>query len=1095
VNIQGAVFLSYASQDAEAAKRICEALRGAGTEVWFDQSQLRGGDAWDQSIRKQIKECALFVAVISQNTQERQEGYFRLEWRLADQRTHLMSRDRAFLVPVVIDGTSDKGARVPDSFTEVQWTRLPGGETPPAFCERVKKLLSKSDAEPAHQSPAAGGATSAPHPVKPSRPWLVPAIAGVIACVALAIWQPWHKGGMTPAPAPAAAPVSEARQLVAKAWEQLNKTELGPEELELADGYCKRAAELDATDADVWAAWSQVNSWYSNLKFDVGTARREAARSDAVHALKLAPGSFEARLAQACYLVRANWTQAEPLSAPEADQMLRQLLKEKPDEPRALRALGNLQYRLHRWNDARDTYSRLARNPQFAALAWCLLSHVERQSGSWPSAEKDIDRSLAIQPCWQNLSEKMEIALLWRGDLDAAKDALDRIPSSIKQTDFMVPDVYTVYWYRHEPDKALEFLSDIPRDWITGYDGPTGFLMGQAHQMAGRNDAARIDWQTALKLVEHRLVDQPTSARLLHWKGKLLLCLGEIADAEKTIQLEADVSGSPDWDLLSDLKGAKGQGDAALDIVEQGFGPEITAAVLRLDPEFDSQRSSPHFKALLAQAEADPKRSPNAPQKTSGEVSAPDQRSVAVLAFTNLSDDKENEYFSDGISEELLTVLQKIPGLHVAARTSSFSFKGKSATAQEIGRTLGVANLVEGSVRKAGNKVRIAARLSRAATGEQVWSDTYTRDLQDVFAVQSEIALTIVEQLRGQLAGGTNDAEAIATLQTQVQAAEKGGTKNVEAHEQYLQGKYFANQYAHVNLARAAGCFRKAVESDPSFALAWAALARTSAVQAEFADTLKEATDGFAQARMAAERALALDPNLAEAHSARMEIQMGYDFDWRGARESLRRALELAPADATLIGNAARLASFYGDLEKAVELGRQAVELDPVNAEIRKYLGTAYSALGRFKEADEERRRAVELSPAIPWGHAGLAIDLVRQGRPEQALTEAEQENTGWARLTALAMANWALKDRAKADAVLARLIESFGETAAYQISEVYAYRREPDLAFQWLERAYLQHDAALAFTKNDPNLANLHGDPRWPAFLRKVGLSDDQLR
>src|SRR3954468_2451073 len=202
-------------------------------------------------------------------------------------------------------------------------------------------------------------------------------------------------------------------------------------------------------------------------------------------------------------------------------------------------------------------------------------------------------------------------------------------------------------------------------------------------------------------------------------------------------------------------------------------------------------------------------------------------KSVAVLAFANLSDDKGSEYFSDGISEELLTVLQKIPGLHVAARTSAFSFKGKNATAQEIGAKLGVARLVEGSVRKAGELVRIAARLTRADTGEQVWSENYTRDLKDVFAVQTELAQTIVGQLRGQLASGGPNPTTAAEIQAEVRAAEKGGTKNVEAHEAYLQGRFFLNRHSEKETDQARVAFERAVQLDPKFALAWAGLAQT----------------------------------------------------------------------------------------------------------------------------------------------------------------------------------------------------------------------------------------------------------------------------
>src|SRR4029079_1160045 len=216
-------------------------------------------------------------------------------------------------------------------------------------------------------------------------------------------------------------------------------------------------------------------------------------------------------------------------------------------------------------------------------------------------------------------------------------------------------------------------------------------------------------------------------------------------------------------------------------------------------------------------------------------TNAPDQKSVAVLPFVNLSDDKGSEYFSDGVSEELLTVLQKIPGLHVAARTSAFSFKGKNATAQEIGQKLGVAHLVEGSVRKAGQTVRIAARLTKTTSGDEIWSENYTRNLKDVFAVQTELAQTIVEQLRGQLTGGVANQTTKAEMQAEVRAAAKGGTKNVEAHESYLQGRYFINQHSEKGTDQAQTSFARAVQMDPQFALAWAGLAQAHIWDCNFA--------------------------------------------------------------------------------------------------------------------------------------------------------------------------------------------------------------------------------------------------------------------
>src|SRR5213082_4231289 len=284
-------------------------------------------------------------------------------------------------------------------------------------------------------------------------------------------------------------------------------------------------------------------------------------------------------------------------------------------------------------------------------------------------------------------------------------------------------------------------------------------------------------------------------------------------------------------------------------------------------------------------------------------TSTVDPKSVAVLPFVNMSDDKGSEYFSDGVSEELLTVLQKIPGLHVAARTSAFSFKGKNVTAQEIGQKLGVAHLVEGSVRKAGDVVRIAARLTRANTGEEQWSENYTRNLKDVFAVQTEIAQTIVEQLRGQLTGGATNPTTKAEIQAEVRAAEKGGTKSVEAHESYLQGRFFINRHSEKETGQARAAYQRAVELDPKFALAWAGLAQTHVWDCNYATEggQKAFNAHLAAAREALERALSLEPDLPDALYPWAMIATNFDYDWKGAAETLRKALALAPQDPALL--------------------------------------------------------------------------------------------------------------------------------------------------------------------------------------------------
>src|SRR5437764_560279 len=501
---------------------------------------------------------------------------------------------------------------------------------------------------------------------------------------------------------------------------------------------------------------------------------------------------------------------------------------------------------------------------------------------------------------------------------------------------------------------------------------------------------------------------------------------------------------------------------------------------------FDKFVLTPRREAALvaARPSAEPKSAANA-------------KSVAVLAFANLSDDKGSEYFSDGISEELLTVLQKIPGLHVAARTSAFSFKGKNATAQEIGEKLGVAHLVEGSVRKAGDVVRIAARLAQANTGEEQWSENYTRNLKDVFAVQTEIAQTIVEQLRGQLTGGAANPTTKAEIQAEVRAAEKGGTKSVEAHEAYLQGRFFINRHSEKETNQARVAYQRAVELDPKFALAWAGLAQTHVWDCNYAT--EGGQKGFnahlAAARDALDRALALEPDLPEALFARAMIQTNFDYDWKGAAETLRKALALAPQDPALLMQAGNLAAARGEKTQSIEFDRRAVALDPVNAQARAFLASALSATGKQEEARAEYARVVELNPSAPNSHAGVGLTYLLESKFEEAAVAAQKDAADWARLLIVSCVRWAQKRVPESDAALAELIANTSETGAYQIAEVYGYRNDKDHAFEWLERARRQRDAGLPGLRADTLLRNLHDDPRWDAFLRTMGLADDQLK
>ncbi len=446
--------------------------------------------------------------------------------------------------------------------------------------------------------------------------------------------------------------------------------------------------------------------------------------------------------------------------------------------------------------------------------------------------------------------------------------------------------------------------------------------------------------------------------------------------------------------------------------------------------------------------------------------------SIAVLPFADMSPAKDQEYFADGLAEELLNRLAKIPELRVVARTSSFQFKGKSEDLRVIGQKLNVATLLEGSVRKEGNRVRITAQLINVSDGFHLWSETYDRELKDVFAVQDEIARSVAEALKLTLLGGRSPATP---------------TKNTEAYNAYLQGRYFYEQGNKADLEKAVGYYEQAISLDSDYALAWAGLAEARAWQTGQGHV--PLAEGYRKARVAAERALALDPNSANAHAALGVVQMWYDWDWTGAKASFQRALALEPGNAKVVMGAADLSRTLGRFEQALALSRRAAELDPLSASAHESLGiTAYYA-GRLEEALAALNKALELSPERPIARMWLAVVYLAQSQPQEALAEMAREGEPFWRLQGLALAYHALGQKKESDAALAEVIKKYQAVAAYQIAEVYAFRGESDRAFEWLERAYAQRDPGLAWVKGDPLLKNLERDPRWAAFLKKMRL------
>jgi TolB-like protein/tetratricopeptide (TPR) repeat protein len=650
-----AVFLSYASQDAQAAQKICEAFRAAGIEVFFDQSELRGGDAWDQKIRREIHDCALFVPIISQNTQARAEGYFRLEWRLADQRTHLMGRSRAFLVPICVDATREMDADVPDSFSTSQWIRLPAGQASREFVKRIQQLLS-------------GEASFSP---------------------TVARW---------------AAPVASGRS--------------------------------------------------SRLKF------------------------------------------------------------------------------------------------------------------------------------------------VWVG-VTVALAAV-----------------------------AAYFI--VERPWVA-----------------------------------------------------------------KSVAF------------------------------------------------------------------------------------APPPHSIAVLPFVNMSGDKEQEYFSDGLTEELLNSLTEVNELQVAARTSAFSFKGKDTDIGTIARKLDVGAVLEGSVRRSGNTVRVTAQLINAVTGFHLWSHTYDRDLGDVLRLQTEIATAVASALKVTLLG---DVAAKVEL---------GGTRNPAAFDAYLRGaKALSSRLEGKDAQAAIAAYTETIRLDPHYALAFAGRSIALSTAASDADTTAAAHEGLDNAQADARQALALAPDLAQGHLA-MAVVSEATLDFTQSSEAYERALALAPGNAEILRESGLFAALMGHLDAGISATRRAVVLDPLSRQSHGALAEALRAARRYGEAVAAYAHVISLDPNFKgtYGERGLANYGL--GDLESARASCEAKPDFWFSQWCLSVVYESLGRHADAEAELSKLKSSFGDAMAYQYATIYAQWGDRAQALEWLATALRLRDPGLVNLKTDSLLDPLRKEPRFQAIERELKFPD----
>jgi TolB-like protein/DNA-binding winged helix-turn-helix (wHTH) protein/Flp pilus assembly protein TadD len=451
-------------------------------------------------------------------------------------------------------------------------------------------------------------------------------------------------------------------------------------------------------------------------------------------------------------------------------------------------------------------------------------------------------------------------------------------------------------------------------------------------------------------------------------------------------------------------------------------------------------------------------------------------RSVAVLPFVNVSSDKEQDYFSDGLTDELIDLLSQVQDLRVPARTSSFFFKGKNERVAVIARDLGVANILEGSVRKAGDALRVTVQLIRADNGYLLWSKTYDGDTKDIFKVQDAVSAAVVDVLKAKLA----PAQPIASSRT----------ANPEAYNQFLLGRQLFNRSDLDDFRRAVVAYQKAVALDPNYAAAFAGLAFAEAYVADYTGD----AEGLKRAETAAEKAIPLAPEEADGYAARGYLRLIYRWDWSGAQTDLARALAINPSDSTVQRRHGDLLESLGRLPEAIAAVRKAIELDPLSS-LAWHTNGLYLIFNQdYPAAHEALRRALEIQPDSVVALNAFGMLQLLEGNAAEALLTFRKNSFDGFRLAGVAMAEHTLGHVEESQQALGELIGKHAQSGAYQIAEVFGWRGEKDKAFEWLERAYRQRDGGLSNVKVDLLFASMRSDPRFNVLLRKMNLPVQEL-
>jgi len=632
-----AVFLSYASEDSGAARTIAEALRAAGVEVWFDQSELVGGDAWDQKIRKQIKECALLIPIVSQNTEARTEGYFRLEWRLADQRTHLMAKGRAFLLPVAVDDTRDAEARVPDSFLEVQWTRLRpagfGGQGPlPAdedptlakFVGRVKRLLEGGGIE----SPRTRSAPIAETAATPGRgegpKWMKRVLASavvVIAVLVITLKKNLDQQARTQAQLPAIPPpAAPAPPPVARVWPQdpglrraitlISSLDGTLEDYRLADEIVARALEKAPTDPETVTVAARVNSAFLTRSFDFRPERAAAAKRLGERAVQLAPDNPEALYALSLFLFERA---GEPA---RAEALARQAAALAPDDPKFPRQVMRAVFAQRPDEGLALAEQNVARFPQ-DVLTHYELSIIYRNRRDWKKFEREIDATLALHPLANAINWKARAQLI-HGDLPAMRAWVERVPARARAEERTVVTSFFYALLSGDHDFGLKALQGFAEPWFNdtfNYSGPAALPQAELLQQQGRTAQARVQYEAALDELHRHQAANPADMTGRAAEGWILLGLGRREEARRAFWANLEAVRHPYrfgpmaawWFDVIPAALLTGERDTALQLLREATaveeGRQAIARRFPADPRLAAFRDDPEIKALLAAPE------------------------------------------------------------------------------------------------------------------------------------------------------------------------------------------------------------------------------------------------------------------------------------------------------------------------------------------------------------------------------------------------------------------------------------------------------------------------------------------------------------